>query len=118
MNMLERAARALESVAFGYNINLVRLVDGVSTYELRYSDSDEVYTFNDTDDAYEHVAERKRMTQARAVLAAIREPDDATASRAIDIAYETENAMSGETCPVMRNHIRSYVDAILEGESK
>lgn len=55
---------------------------------------------------------------ARAVLVAIREPDEDTANRASDIAYEGGNVVSGETCPVMQNHIRSYVDAILEGESK
>jgi uncharacterized protein YihD (DUF1040 family) len=107
MTMLEKAARALEAAAFGYNMNLVRLVDGVSTYELRYSDSDEVYTFNGTDEAYEHVAERKRMTQARAVLAAIREPDEAMLSAAYGDAIVGHGAA-----------YTAMIDAILEGESK
>lgn len=96
MNMLERAARAL--------------------HERRraYDDMHLMEPWESLDD----VRRRRCSADARAVLAAIREPDDATASRAIDIAYEAENAMSGERCPVMRNHIRSYVDAILEGERK
>lgn len=88
MSMLEKAARAL--------------------YVARYGD--DIKTWEELTDDW-----RGRLTaDARAVLAAIREPDDATASRASDIAYEGENAMSGETCPVMRNHVRSYIDAILQ----
>lgn len=91
MNMLEKAARAL---AMEFQAEGVRTG---GTYEL-------------TREVFERYT--------RAVLAAIREPDDATANRASDIAYEGKNAASGETCPVMRNHVRSYIDAILEGESK
>lgn len=49
----------------------------------------------------------------RAALEAIREPDEETAMTAADIAHSAVNSESGETCPVLRNHVRSYIDAIL-----
>lgn len=48
------------------------------------------------------------------ILMAIREPDEETAHLASDIAHTAVNSNSGETCPVFRNHVRSYIDAILK----
>lgn len=73
--MIERVATAMEEAAFGYSMNLVRLVDGVSTYRLKYSDG-ELLEFGSTDEVYEHVAEKKRRTQARAAIEAMREPTE------------------------------------------
>lgn len=68
--MVEIAAKAMDDAEFGFSLRLTRLVDGVSTYELTYSDGSPQLEFEDTDQAYEHVAQRKRLTQARAALTA------------------------------------------------
>lgn len=66
--MVEIAAKAMDDAEFGFSLMLTRLVDGVSTYTLTYSDGSPQLEFEDTDRAYEHVAQRKRLTQARAAL--------------------------------------------------
>ncbi|TIM07563.1 hypothetical protein [Mesorhizobium sp.] len=68
--MVEIAAKAMDDAEFGFTLNLTRLVDGVSTYTLTYSDGSPPLEFGATDGAYEHVAQRKRLTQARAALTA------------------------------------------------
>ena len=73
MTMRERIARAMEAAEIGYEMKLVSLINGISTYRLRYSDG-EVFDFGSTDEVYEHIADRKRRTQVDAVLAAMREP--------------------------------------------
>lgn len=72
-SMIERVARAMEDASFGYSMNLIRLVDGVSTYHLKYSDGESL-EFDGTDELYMHVAEKKRHTLARAAIEAMREP--------------------------------------------
>lgn len=67
---IEKMADALETVSLGYDMKLTRLVDGVSTYTLTYSDGLRL-EFEDTDDAYAHIAARKRQTQATAALDAV-----------------------------------------------
>ncbi|WP_421580834.1 hypothetical protein [Shinella sp. M31] len=73
MSMIDKITTALEEAALGYSMNLIRLVDGVSTYRLAYSDG-EVLEFDNTDDLYLHVAAKKRRVQAHAVIEALREP--------------------------------------------
>lgn len=68
--MVEIAAKAMDDAEFGFTLNLTRLVDGVSTYTLTYSDGSPPLQFGATDEAYEHVAQRKRLTQARAAITA------------------------------------------------
>ncbi|RWP31770.1 hypothetical protein [Mesorhizobium sp.] len=68
--MVEIAAKAIDDAEFGFTLNLTRLVDGVSTYTLTYSDGSPPLEFGATDEAYEHVAQRKRLTLARAALTA------------------------------------------------
>lgn len=72
---VERVAAAMEAAEFRYRMELTRLVDGVSTYTLTYDDASEPLTFETTDECYEHVAKRKRETQARAALAAMPTPE-------------------------------------------
>jgi len=66
---VEVAAIAMENAEVGFSINLIRLVDGVSTYRLEYSDG-ETLEFGSTDEVYQHVAEKKRVSQATAALRA------------------------------------------------
>lgn len=73
--MIERVASAMESAELGFNIQLVRLVDGVSTYELMYSDGVGPIEFHETDEAYEHVAGRRAQVRARAAIKEMRIPD-------------------------------------------
>lgn len=56
---------AIEEAGRGYRIELTRLVDGVSTYELHYRDG--VYEYDCTDDAY---AALKEMARAEKITAA------------------------------------------------
>ncbi|BEV43990.1 hypothetical protein [Afipia carboxidovorans] len=67
---LEEAAKAVDAAEFGYHLQLTSLVDGVSTYTLTYNDLPEPLTFSDKDDAYLHLADRKRTTQATAAITA------------------------------------------------
>ncbi|RWB50676.1 hypothetical protein [Mesorhizobium sp.] len=69
-DMVEVVADALEKAEIGYSMNLIRLVDGVSTYRLRYDDG-ETLEFGSPDEVYEHVAQKKRLTQATAAIAAV-----------------------------------------------
>jgi len=71
-------ADAIASADVGFSMNLVRLVDGVYTYTLKYSDGtemefcdDETDDFDAQDRLYAHVRNRKRQLQADAVLAAL-----------------------------------------------
>ncbi|RWQ35485.1 MAG: hypothetical protein EOS20_18425 [Mesorhizobium sp.] len=70
VDMVERVADALETAELGYSMELIRLVDGESTYRLKYSDG-ETLEFSSSDEVYEHVAQRKRLSQATAAIAAM-----------------------------------------------
>lgn len=69
--MVNAAAEAQRLVEFGYHLGLSRLVDGVSTYTLTFTDGTPEQEFDDMDDAYAVIAEKKRATQARAALTAV-----------------------------------------------
>lgn len=78
MTPLERAARAAEEIdQLGFSLTLTRLVDGVSTYKLTYDDGDGPFEFDDINDGYAHVSRKRSLARARAVIEAIREPDEA-----------------------------------------
>ena len=68
--MVEVVADALSDAEFGYDLNLIRLVDGVSTYRLAYSDGTPPIEFDDMDEAYAHIAAKKRSAHARAAISA------------------------------------------------
>ena len=68
--MVEAVAKALKDAEFGYDLGLFRLVDGVSTYRLTYSDGEPPIEFDDMDDAYAHIADKKRLAQAKGMIAA------------------------------------------------
>ncbi len=72
---IERVAAAIESAEVGYSLRLTRLVDDESTYTLTYGDGTPPLTFSDIDDGYQHVRDRKRKAQAKAVIAALALPD-------------------------------------------
>jgi hypothetical protein len=72
--MTQRVADAIQQADedCSFNMKLIRLVDGVSTYSLRYSDG--MYLeFEDQDELYEHIRQRKAQYRARAAIAAVRE---------------------------------------------
>lgn len=74
----EIIADAIAQADVGFSMSLIRLVDGVHTYRLTYSDGeiqefsdDETDDFDAQDRLYAHVRARKRQRQADAVLAAL-----------------------------------------------
>ncbi|WP_144378507.1 hypothetical protein [Mesorhizobium amorphae] len=75
-SMVERVAKGMEEAEFGYEMKLISLIDEVSTYRLTYSDG-EVLEFGSSGEVYEHVAQKKRRTQARAAIEAIHSPTEA-----------------------------------------
>ena len=77
-SLRDRIADAIAQADVGFSMNLIRLVDGVHTYRLTYSDGethefcdDETADFDAQDRLYAHVRARKRQRQADAVLAAL-----------------------------------------------
>ncbi len=71
-SLIEKVATAIESAEVGYRLMLTRLVEGVHTYELTYSDGQRL-EFDNTDAAYEHVARTKRTRSAQAAIAAVQD---------------------------------------------
>jgi hypothetical protein len=69
--MIEAVAQAVEDAEIGYSINLTRLVDGESTYTLRYQDGTPTLEFGSYDEASEHVGETRGERRARAVISAL-----------------------------------------------
>ena len=122
MSMVEKVARAMEEASLGYSMSLIRLVDGVSTYSLKYSDG-EYLEFSSTDEVYEHVAAKKRRTQARAAIAAMKEPNDAMQTAALTkIGYEVDwvGGLMGSAYSagvlVLADAYRASIDAALSEE--
>ena len=77
-DLTDKIADAIASADIGFSMNLIRLVDGVHTYSLTYSDGERLeFCDDDTDDfdaqdrLYAHVRTRKRRMQATAVLAVL-----------------------------------------------
>jgi|ERR1700722_13163634 len=74
---IERLILALQkSGEFHYNIGLIRLVDGVSTYKLTYKGEDgseENVEFSEMEDAYEYIAEKKYWQMAKAAFDVMRD---------------------------------------------
>jgi len=64
------AAIAKADEDFGYRFNLTRLVDGEETHTL-FMDGFEPVEFDDRDDGYRLIAERRNKARATAVLAAL-----------------------------------------------
>lgn len=79
-DMVERVARAIERAdgEFGYSINLVRLVDGVSTYALKFSElPGDTFELGSYHDALDMMTERRKRVRAKAAIEAMREPTEA-----------------------------------------
>ena len=68
--IVEAVAEAMGDAEFGYDLSLIRLVEGESTYRLTYSDGTPPIEFGDMDEAYAHIAAKKRSAQARAAISA------------------------------------------------
>lgn len=70
--LLDVISKALdEADRLQFSMQLTRLVDGVYTYALTYNDGSDPLEFSSTDDVYEHVADKKRLRKAQAVLSAV-----------------------------------------------
>lgn len=74
-HIIDRVAAAIESAEVSYSLTLTRLVDGERTYTLTYGDGSPPLTFDDIDDGYRHIRQRKRQAQAVAVIAALATPE-------------------------------------------
>lgn len=72
--MIERVAQAIEQAQIGYSISMVRLVDGVATFECRVDGVEGVLEFDSHAEALEFVTARQREFQARAAIEAMSEP--------------------------------------------
>jgi len=77
-DLTDKIADAIAGAEIGFSMSLIRLVDGVHTYSLTYSDGERFeFCDDDTDDfdaqdrLYAHVRARKRRMQASAVLAVL-----------------------------------------------
>ena len=71
---IQRVADAIDRAEVGYHLRLTKMVDGVSTYTLTYQDSDESFEFDEIDEGYAHIRQRKLRAQAGNVIAAISNP--------------------------------------------
>lgn len=83
-SMVERVADAMEDADVGYSIQLVRLVDGVSTYHLTDSDRGPALHFGSHSSASEYIQKKNRLLRARAAIEAMREPTEAMAAAGSD----------------------------------
>lgn len=109
--MIERVAKAMEAASLGYSMNLTRLVEGVSTYRLTYSDG-EVLEFDGTDELYMHVAEKKRRTQARAAIEVLRDPSFEMMEAMFEAMFEAK--FTGAEAPMMGAGFEAAVNAALK----
>lgn len=109
--MVGALANALEP--YSHSLQLVRLVDGVSTY--RAEVGDEAKEFELTDDAYEWIGEKKRELQARDVFRAIapmliREGMEKAAEIAEEYAYGP--ARAGDIAAQVADAIRTAKEEV------
>lgn len=85
--VVERIADAMDSAVSGYSIKLIRLIDGISTYSLTYSDGETVEC-----DSYEAASEHLRLRTSRlqvlAALKMLRKPTEAMLNAARDWSYQ------------------------------
>jgi len=122
MTMLEKAARALDDVQFFSRFNECSAgrVEGFPIEICRYGKGDEseivvVARFPRDNNVAECLRRIIRVERVRAVLAAIREPDEAMED-AGNAARNARLSLSISTNTVVT--WQSMIDAILEGESK
>ena len=94
MTMIEHVAKALEQSDVGYNIQLSRLVDGVSSYRLTMAGN--VYEFDSYEDAADFAHAQRLKAHARAAIEAMREPDAGMEDAAFRAAQDTTAHTNGE----------------------
>jgi hypothetical protein len=70
--LIDAVAKAIEGAEVEYNLKLISLIDGVSTYTLDYYDGAPPLKFECIDDGYAHIAQTKRLKAARAVVSAVK----------------------------------------------
>ncbi len=67
--LIQSVAEAIEAADVGYNLRLTKLIDGISEYTLTYSDGEE-HVFEDINDGYRHIRDRKFRAKAVAAIGA------------------------------------------------
>jgi uncharacterized sporulation protein YeaH/YhbH (DUF444 family) len=110
---LEQVAQAIEAAEVGFKLNLTRLVDEVHTYELTYS-TGERFEFDNTDDAYEHIGQTKRMRAARAAIEALRDPSGAMLDAAYAAAEAYDKAPAPNAWCGLSSAFRAMLDVVLK----
>lgn len=73
-DLIEKVSDAIAAANLAYEIKLVSLIDGVSTYHLYMEGADETLTFPSHHDALQHLIKCRRIEAARAAIEAIMEP--------------------------------------------
>lgn len=105
------SAIGLADDAFGYSFNMTKLIDGVATHTLTM-DGFEPVDFEDRDDGYRLIAERRNRLRAKAILEALKDPS-------VDMIEASIDAREyGMTLEESANAVwQSMIDAAL-GENK
>jgi hypothetical protein len=98
---VERVAKAIEAAqnAVSYRLELTRLVDGLSTYTLTYADGEKL-EFDDIDDGYLHIEQKKRLALARAAISAHTPCFRRTASMTDDRVERVERVARAVSVPL------------------
>lgn len=113
-SMVERVADAMEDAEVGYSIQLARLVDGVSTYQLTDSDRGPALHFGSHSSASEYIQKKNRLLRARAAIEAMREPTAWMMANASAVSV-TDSVKTYESCgPLVAAINKAMIDAALE----
>lgn len=112
-DLVERVAKAIEDAQLLWSIRLTRLVDGESTYELRYDGCEKALEFSSHDEALEHLTAVKRRVAARAAIAAMREPSEAMVSESEAAIFEYTAEPRDWTLQAAKDGWQAGIDAAL-----
>jgi len=109
---------------FGFSLELVRLVDGLSTYRLRIGDLVWENEADDNDWAYELIAQKKAQRRAAAVVAAGYRPDDGSfeellaAAKGMLLEWEKLTRYGSPIAKASNQTVNRLVGAIAKAEGR
>lgn len=116
---IERIAAEVDACNLPYRMELVQLIDGVSTYELRINGK--VLEFSDQDELYEHVRMAKANAKAAVIIKALStaraEARKAALEEAAKVAEKWSYTRPGGGDNAFEN-IASAIRALIERESE
>ena len=114
--MVERLADVMDEADVEYSIRLTRLVDGEATYTLTTSLRDGPLEFPSDEDASNYVQGLRRQAKVRAVLLALREPDDWMIDPVQEVfwPYLTDDVTMDHARKVAKQAIRASIQSILD----